>query len=212
MLSKNLILLAVIALAIYFLTRPVETSPIKNTGTLEENTSVSKTQDSEDVEEAVEAAVESVEETPESNGIVTEVEQELRQTSEEANEAHSFKPNETDGGASLNSAFEKPIPEGTKTNAVDFNKNYLKKYDSKNYLPQEVNDEWFDTDFTQAKNKVENGNLINTEKYVVGVDTVGQSLKNASWDIRGTIANPKFNVSPWNNSTYEPDYNLKPLC
>ncbi len=29
---------------------------------------------------------------------------------------------------------------------------------------------------------------------------------------RGTIANPKFSVSPWNNSTYEPDYNIKPLC
>ena len=215
MLSKNLILLAVIALAIYFLTRPVETSPIKNTGTLEENTSVSKSpqSESEEIQQAiVESTEERQEESPENSGIVTEVEQELRQTSEEANAAHSFKPNETDGGANLNAAFEKPIPDGVKTNAVDFNKNYLKKYDSKNYLPQEVNDEWFDTDFTQAKNKLENGNLINTEKYVIGVDTVGQSLKNASWDIRGTIANPKFNVSPWNNSTYEPDYNLKPLC
>ena len=28
----------------------------------------------------------------------------------------------------------------------------------------------------------------------------------------GTIPNPKFIVSPWNNSTYEPDFNLKPLC
>ena len=212
MLSKNLILLAVIGLAIYFLTRPVET-PIKNTGTLEENTSVSKTESQGDSEEIQQAVAESSEENVESNsGIVTEIEQELRQNTEEATEANSFKPNETEGGANLNAAFDKPIPEGTKTNAVDFNKNYLKKYDSKNYLPQEVNDEWFDTDFTQAKNKLENGNLINTEKYVVGVDTVGQSLKNASWDIRGTIANPKFNVSPWNNSTYEPDYNLKPLC
>ena len=40
-----------------------------------------------------------------------------------------------------------------------------KKYDSKNYLPQEVNDEWFDTDFTQAKNKLNSDSLINTYWY-----------------------------------------------
>jgi hypothetical protein len=54
--------------------------------------------------------------------------------------------------------------------------------------------------------------LINTERYIIGINTVGQSLKNASYDIRGTIPNPKFVVSPWGNSTYEPDFNLKPLC
>ena len=212
MLSKNLILLAVIGLAIYFLTKPVNSNPIKNSGTLEENASISKSETNPDSEELQQAITNSSEDK-ETSGIVTEVEQELEGKAEsEASGAHSFKPTETDGGANLNAAFEKPIPDGVKTNSVDFNKNYLKKYDSKNYLPQEVNDEWFDTDFTQAKNKLNNDNLINTDKYIIGVDTVGQSLKNASHDIRGTIANPKYNVSPWNNSTYEPDYNLKSLC
>jgi hypothetical protein len=212
MLSKNLILLAVIGLAIYFLTKPVNSNPIKNSGTLEENASISKSETNPDSEELQQAITNSSEDK-ETSGIVTEVEQELEGKAEsEASGTHSFKPTETDGGANLNAAFEKPIPDGIKTNSVDFNKNYLKKYDSKNYLPQEVNDEWFDTDFTQAKNKLNNDNLINTDKYIIGVDTVGQSLKNASHDIRGTIANPKYNVSPWNNSTYEPDYNLKSLC
>ena len=49
-------------------------------------------------------------------------------------------------------------------------------------------------------------------KMSTNINTVGQSLKNGSHDIRGTIPNPKFSVSPWNNSTYEPDYNIKPLC
>ena len=81
MLSKNLLLLAVIALAIYFLTKPVETSPIKNTGTLEENTSVSKTQsESEEIQQAIaESTEERQEESPENSGIVTEIEEELRQ-------------------------------------------------------------------------------------------------------------------------------------
>ena len=46
----------------------------------------------------------------------------------------------------------------------------------------------------------------------IGTDTVGQSLKNATYDLRSAPPNPKFVVSPWQNSTIEPDYNIKPLC
>jgi cytoskeletal protein RodZ len=227
---SHILLLVVIGVAIYYLTCPKKT--IKNTGTLEQITSessIAKSESSEEsVKQAVQAKVSSEEErvsevqvTTEEKGIVSEVEEQLNKqtsesetkvSSEEERPTHSFKPNETEGGAALKKAFGRPVPEGTNTNSVDFNRNYLKKYDSKNYLPQEVNDEWFDTDFTQAKAKIGSDKLINTEKYVIGVDTVGQSLKNASYDLRGTVANPKFNVSPWNNSTYEPDYNIKPLC
>ena len=86
------------------------------------------------------------------------------------------------------------------------------KYNAADFLPKEINDEWFDTDFSQAKYNIKDNKLINTEKYVIGVNTVGQSLKNASYDIRGTVPNPKMSVSPWNNSTYEADYNIKSLC
>lgn len=115
-------------------------------------------------------------------------------------------------GASLEDAFERPIPQDTRTDTVDVQKNNVKKYDAKDFLPKEINSEWFDTDFSQAKTNIKDEKLINTEKYVIGINTVGQSLKNASYDIRGTVANPKFSVSPWNNSTFEPDFNLKSLC
>ena len=46
----------------------------------------------------------------------------------------------------------------------------------------------------------------------IGIDTVGQSKKNATYDFRSAPPNPKFVVSPWMNSTIEPDYNTKPLC
>ena len=224
---SHILLLVVLGFAIYYLTSPKKT--IKNTGTLEElspelRIENNQSEDSEE-ENVLQKVAQENNNVSEERGIVSEVEEELNMNEEELNmnrseseeeraqtQTHSFQPNETDGGANLQNAFGRPVPEGTNTNTVDFNKNYLKKYDSKNYLPQEVNDEWFDTDFTQAKNKVDSDKLINTEKYVVGIDTVGQSLKNASHDIRGTIANPKFNVSPWNNSTYEPDNNIKPLC
>ena len=145
---------------------------------------------------------------------ITDVSVEEQEESSRVEETTTdFQPNvDSEDGADVKIAFDRAVPKGVDTNAIDFNKNVLKKYDSKAYLPQEIQDKWFDTDFTQAKFKMNNDKLINTDKYVIGVDTVGQSLKNATWDLRGTIANPKYAVSQWNNSTYEPDYNLKALC
>jgi len=118
-----------------------------------------------------------------------------------------------DNGADIISAFQAPVQtSNTVISAVDINKKNVQNYDAKDFLPKEINDQWFNTDFSQAKTNITDDKLINTERYVIGINTVGQSLKNASYDIRGTIANPKFSVSPWNNSTYEPDYNIKPLC
>ena len=125
----------------------------------------------------------------------------------------SFEANDLDQtGASLNDAFARPIPTSARPDVVDMNKNNVKKYDAKDFLPKEINKKWFDTDFSQAKYNLKDNKLINTERYVIGINTVGQSLKNASYDIRGTVPNPKFSVSPWNNSTYETDYNIKSLC
>jgi hypothetical protein len=115
-------------------------------------------------------------------------------------------------GSSLTDAFAPPIPSGTNTDSVNFKKQNMDNYNAKDFLPQQINDEWFETDFSLAKYQLNDDKLINTERYIIGINTVGQSLKNASYDIRGTIPNPKFVVSPWGNSTYEPDFNLKPLC
>ena len=115
-------------------------------------------------------------------------------------------------GTNLNDAFLPPIPAGLTTDSLDFKKQNMDNYNAKDFLPHEINDEWFQTDFSLAKYQLNDDKLINTERYIIGINTVGQSLKNASYDIRGTIPNPKFVISPWNNSTMEPDFNLKPLC
>jgi hypothetical protein len=129
---------------------------------------------------------------------------------------YNFQPNDESDlgviGSSLNDAFALPVPNGVQTDAVDFKKQNVDNYNARDFLPREVNDEWFETDFSLAKYQLNDDKLINTERYIIGINTVGQSLKNASWDIRGTIPNPRFAVSPWGNSTYEPDFNLKPLC
>ena len=45
----------------------------------------------------------------------------------------------------------------------------------------------------------------------VGVNTVGQSLKNANRQLRAEPPNPQVNVSPWMNTTIGPDLLRKPL-
>ncbi len=81
-------------------------------------------------------------------------------------------------------------------------------FDVQKMLPQEIEEDWFDVETLQSTKKIKGTHLIHP-KIHMGVNTIGSSLKNATHDPRGDIANPKINVSPWNNSTIEPDTNLK---
>lgn len=80
--------------------------------------------------------------------------------------------------------------------------------DADKLLPQEEND-WFDT--VPEPIKVKNRHLININR-PVGVDTVGSSMKNACRDLRGAINNPKFAISPFLNSSIEPEIQSSGLC
>jgi hypothetical protein len=82
---------------------------------------------------------------------------------------------------------------------------------SKDLLPSSnSNDDWFQVP-NDKFNLLEAVDLEIPE-IKIGIDTVGQSRKNATYDIRAAPPNPKFVVSPWSNSTIEPDYNIKSLC
>jgi len=47
--------------------------------------------------------------------------------------------------------------------------------------------------------------------YHVGVNTVGQSLRNANRQLRSDPPNPQVSVSPWMNTTIGPDLPRRPL-
>ena len=57
---------------------------------------------------------------------------------------------------------------------------------------------------------IDGPNFLNPE-HLVGVNTVGQSLRNANRQLRSEPANPQVKVSPWLQTTIEPDTNRKPL-
>ena len=84
---------------------------------------------------------------------------------------------------------------------------YTAKKTDEGLLPVEEKD-WFE-DVTPTK--IKNRHLINIYR-PVGVNTISTSLKNPSLDIRGAPANPKTVVSPFLNSSIEPDHNIKGLC
>jgi len=47
--------------------------------------------------------------------------------------------------------------------------------------------------------------------YHVGINTVGQSLRNSNLQLRSEPPNPQVNVSPWMNTTIGPDLPRRPL-
>ena len=45
----------------------------------------------------------------------------------------------------------------------------------------------------------------------IGINTVGQTLRNANLQLRSEPANPQLKVSPWLQTTIDPDVNRKPF-
>jgi hypothetical protein len=47
--------------------------------------------------------------------------------------------------------------------------------------------------------------------WAIGIDTVGQSMKNANLQLRSEPPCPQESVGPWNNSTITPNFMRRPL-
>lgn len=64
-------------------------------------------------------------------------------------------------------------------------------------------------------NMLNQGNIVMPDLldagYLIGLDTIGQSLRNANYQERSDPIIPKMSVGPWNNSTIEPDLGRVPL-
>ena len=76
-------------------------------------------------------------------------------------------------------------------------------------LPGNENSKWAQSN-PKGKGELGDQNFL-TAGYHIGVNTVGQSLRNANLQLRSEPPNPQIKVSPWLQSTIEPDTNRKPL-
>ncbi len=76
-------------------------------------------------------------------------------------------------------------------------------------LPADMNSQWaqmnpMGSGDLQGKNFLSSGALV-------GVNTIGQSMRNANYQLRAEPPNPQVQVGPWQQSTIEPDLSRRPL-
>lgn len=81
--------------------------------------------------------------------------------------------------------------------------------DPKQLLPKDNNSEWGRLN-PQGEGDLKNINLLQAG-YHIGINTVGQSLRNPNLQVRSEPANPQLAVGPWNQTTIEPDMSRRPL-
>jgi hypothetical protein len=110
----------------------------------------------------------------------------------------------TEGFESLNPS-PMPFPAAEKP-ANCYPKNQLAPQE---LLPSDPNSKWAQVN-PQSAGDIAGKNFLNAGS-LIGVNTVGQSLRNASWDLRSEVPNPQVQVSPWSQSTISPDLARRPL-
>ncbi len=76
-------------------------------------------------------------------------------------------------------------------------------------LPNDTNSQWAQLN-PSGKGELANVNLLKAG-YHIGIDTIGQTLRNANLQIRSEPPNPQLYVGPWNQSTIESDFMRPPL-
>ena len=119
-------------------------------------------------------------------------------------DAKSFKLDSmetgTDSSAKQVVDVSKPIDSSSKAIA---NPNEL--------LPTDANSQWAALNpVNMNQGSILNGDMLQAGHHI-GLDTIGQSLKNPNLQLRSDPIIPKQEVGPWNQSTYEPDYGRIPL-
>ena len=96
---------------------------------------------------------------------------------------------------------------GVSTNTYGMSK--AKMDNPSSLLPNDTNSQW------AALNPNGNGALKSVNLLqagaLVGINTIGSSLRNPNLQLRSDPPNPQGSVGPWNNSTIQPDTNRKPL-
>ena len=76
-------------------------------------------------------------------------------------------------------------------------------------LPSDPNSQWAQVN-PQGAGDIQGKNFLSAGA-LIGINTIGQSLRNANLQLRAEPPCPQVAVSPWQNSTIEPDLMRRPL-
>jgi hypothetical protein len=122
-----------------------------------------------------------------------------------------FENYEMNNGMEATEGFENLSPETMPFPAANKPSNCYPKNQlaPQELLPGDPNSKWAQVN-PQATGDIAGKNFLNAGA-LIGVNTVGQSNRNANWDIRAAPPNPQVEVSPWLQSTIGPDLSRRPL-
>ena len=70
-------------------------------------------------------------------------------------------------------------------------------------LPRDSNNQWGSLN-PSGSGDLQGQNLLSAT-FLTGIDTIGNTMKNANLQLRSEPPNPQLNVGPWNQSTVAPD-------
>ena len=110
----------------------------------------------------------------------------------------------------------KPYDNGNDSNPLELNDNQLPKdchpkdqLTPSELLPGDANSKWSQVN-PSGQGDLADQNFLNAG-YHLGTNTVGQTLRNANLQLRSEPPNPQVKVSPWLQTTIEPDTNRRPM-
>ena len=105
-------------------------------------------------------------------------------------------------------------PTSGNVSTIPSNNNYMLQpiANPSELLPKDKNSEWASLNPVSVggASGIQTPDLLQSG-YHIGIDTIGQTLKNPSYDLRSDPIIEKKSVSPWNMSTIEPDFARVPL-
>ena len=123
----------------------------------------------------------------------------------ETNDQAAYQQNKVMSGAG-----PQPAVEGANEQFADVNSSDIMQQQQggaqqnpADLLPNDANSQWAQLN-PAGQGDLANINLLKAG-YHIGIDTVGQTLRNANLQIRSEPPNPRVNTGPWLNSTIEPD-------
>lgn len=118
---------------------------------------------------------------------------------------HKNHKNSSSGIEGFQNQSSTPFPEATQP-ANCYPKNQLSPQE---LLPSDPNSKWASVN-PQGSGDIGGKNFLSAGA-LIGVNTIGQSLRNANQQLRSEPSNPQSQVSIWNQSTIEPDLQRRPL-
>lgn len=121
-------------------------------------------------------------------------------------ESPGVEPSETLGENETHAPVQESSGESSQLPQECYPKEVLSSGD---LLPNDANSKWAQVN-PSGQGSLSDKNFLNAG-YHVGVNTVGQSLRNANRQLRSDPPNPQVKVSPWMQTTIESDTNRKPM-